>query len=40
VEDLRLFFRVGLELASGADWPTWSPNAEFRAIREQRLGVR
>jgi len=40
VEDLRLFFRVGLDLASGADWPTWSRAAEFRAIREQRLGAR
>jgi Zn-dependent M28 family amino/carboxypeptidase len=37
IEDLRLFFRVGYELANTSEWPTWSPDAEFRAVRERRL---
>jgi Zn-dependent M28 family amino/carboxypeptidase len=37
VEDLRLFFRVGHELANTDVWPTWSVDAEFRAVRERRL---
>lgn len=40
VEDLRLFFRVGHELANTSEWPRWSADAEFRAVREQRLGKR
>lgn len=39
VEDLRLFYRVGAELAGAAPWPAWSEGAEFRAIREQRLAA-
>jgi len=37
VEDLRLFLRVGAELAGDGAWPTWSEDAEFRSVREQRL---
>ncbi len=39
VEDLRLFYRVGAELAGAVRWPTWSAGAEFRAIRERRLAA-
>jgi Zn-dependent M28 family amino/carboxypeptidase len=37
VEDTRLLFGVGLEVANGRTWPTWNPGSEFRARREQSL---
>ncbi len=37
VEDLRLFYRVGLAVAGGAFWPSWYEGNEFRAIREESL---
>lgn len=39
IDDLRLFYRVGADLAGSAPWPTWSEGAEFRAIRERRLAA-
>jgi Zn-dependent M28 family amino/carboxypeptidase len=35
VDDTRLLFGVGLEVANGDTWPTWSPGSEFRSAREQ-----
>jgi Zn-dependent M28 family amino/carboxypeptidase len=35
VEDTQLMFHVGLEVANGDTWPTWSPGSEFRSAREQ-----
>ena len=32
-DDLEFLYRMGRELAAGADWPTWSPTSEFRARR-------
>jgi Zn-dependent M28 family amino/carboxypeptidase len=37
VEDLRLYFLVGLEVANGSKWPTWRPGTEFKATREATL---
>ena len=37
VEDLRLLFRVGYELATTPLWPEWYPGTEFRARREESL---
>ena len=37
VADTRLLFRVGLDVANGAVWPTWKPGTEFRARREEML---
>jgi Zn-dependent M28 family amino/carboxypeptidase len=37
VDDTRLLFRVGLEVANGQTWPTWKPGTEFRARREAML---
>ena len=34
VDDARLLFGVGLEVANGSEWPTWKPGSEFRARRE------
>jgi Zn-dependent M28 family amino/carboxypeptidase len=39
VDDTRLLFGVGLEVANGDVWPTWSPTSEFSA-RRQRTGER
>lgn len=40
VDDTRLLFRVGLEVANGDRWPEWNPGTEFRARREQMLRPR
>ena len=37
VDDTRLLFRVSLDVANGATWPTWKPGTEFRARRERML---
>lgn len=34
VEDLRLLFMVGLDVADSGAWPTWRSGNEFEAIRE------
>jgi len=28
VEDTRLLFRVGLDVANGVNWPTWNAGSE------------
>ncbi|KQN25557.1 peptidase M28 [Sphingomonas sp. Leaf33] len=33
--DLRLYYRVGRELAGGKDWPNWVKGDEFRSIRDR-----
>ncbi|HYH82917.1 MAG TPA: M20/M25/M40 family metallo-hydrolase [Longimicrobium sp.] len=37
VDDTRLLFRVGTDVANGDRWPEWNPGTEFRARREQML---
>ncbi len=37
VQDVKLFYRLGRELANSAVWPNWHPNDEFRAIRDKSL---
>ncbi|HEX8241991.1 MAG TPA: M20/M25/M40 family metallo-hydrolase [Longimicrobium sp.] len=37
VDDSRLLFRVGLDVANGSVWPQWNPGTEFRAARERML---
>lgn len=37
VEDARLLFRVGYEVAHGDVWPEWKPGTEFKARREAML---
>ncbi len=39
LEDMETFFRTGLEIANGDDWPNWKADSEFRAKRDaQRPG--
>ncbi|HET7234132.1 MAG TPA: M20/M25/M40 family metallo-hydrolase [Longimicrobium sp.] len=40
VDDTRLLFRVGVDVANGDRWPEWNPGTEFRARRQQMLGPR
>lgn len=35
MRELRLFYRIGRELAEGDAWPNWNEGDEFRAIRDQ-----
>ena len=35
LRELRIFYRIGRELAMSADWPEWNQGEEFRAIRER-----
>jgi len=37
VADVQLYFSVGAVVAGSDEWPKWSPNSEFRAIRESSL---
>lgn len=37
LQDVRLFYRLGRELADSTIWPNWHPNDEFRAIRDKSL---
>ncbi|HEX6748356.1 MAG TPA: M28 family peptidase [Longimicrobium sp.] len=40
VDDTRLLFRVGIDVANGTTWPQWNPGTEFRAARERMLHPR
>ncbi|MDX1674208.1 MAG: M28 family metallopeptidase [Longimicrobiales bacterium] len=40
VEDLRLLFLVGYDVAESETWPTWNEGNEFRATRQEMLGTR
>jgi Zn-dependent M28 family amino/carboxypeptidase len=35
VQDLKIYFRIGRELADSNAWPNWYPTAEFRTIRDR-----
>jgi Zn-dependent M28 family amino/carboxypeptidase len=39
VEDVRLFFRVGLRVCTEPAWPEWMPGTEFKAAREAMLAA-
>jgi Zn-dependent M28 family amino/carboxypeptidase len=34
VDDARLLFHVGYDLANSASWPSWNGNSEFKKVRE------
>ncbi|WP_257544891.1 M20/M25/M40 family metallo-hydrolase [Sphingopyxis sp. DBS4] len=40
VQDIRIFYRIGDELARSAKWPQWRPGSEFKAIRDQSAAAR
>ncbi len=35
VEDAKLLYRVGLNLANSQEWPKWNEGSEFKAVREK-----
>jgi hypothetical protein len=34
VQDAKLLYKVGLNLANTNEWPGWNEGSEFKAIRE------
>jgi Zn-dependent M28 family amino/carboxypeptidase len=34
VQDAKLLYQVGLDLANAREWPTWNSDSEFKSIRE------
>ncbi len=36
-QDIELYFRIGIEVADGNEWPEWYEGNEFRSIREYSL---
>jgi len=38
IQDLTVYFAIGLEVADSDAWPQWYEGNEFRAIREHSLG--
>ena len=39
-EDANLLHMLGRDLANSSDWPDWSPDSEFRALRDSTAGER
>jgi Zn-dependent M28 family amino/carboxypeptidase len=37
LEDLKLFFKTGLDVANSSDWPNWKEGAEFKAKRDEQM---
>ena len=35
LQDLQLYYDVGLDVANSSRWPNWRADSEFRAIRDQ-----
>jgi Zn-dependent M28 family amino/carboxypeptidase len=40
VEDAKLLFRVGTNLANSEAWPAWNADSEFKSIRELSLKIK
>jgi Zn-dependent M28 family amino/carboxypeptidase len=34
-QDVQLLHNLGRDLANSRDWPNWSPDSEFRGVRDQ-----
>ena len=39
-EDDQLLHNLGRDLANSREWPNWSPDSEFRAIRDKSAAER
>jgi len=39
-EDVQLLHNLGRDLANSRDWPNWSPDSEFRSVRDKSAGER
>lgn len=40
IDDAEMLFALGYRLASGAEWPNWSQDSEFRAKRDESAAQR
>ena len=38
MQDMTVWFRIGVELAYSNAWPEWNEGTEFKAIRDATLG--
>jgi Zn-dependent M28 family amino/carboxypeptidase len=38
LEDMKMYFQTGLEVANSDDWPNWKEGTEFRATRDAQMG--
>lgn len=38
MQDISVWFRIGLELAYSNDWPQWNEGTEFKAVRDSMMG--
>lgn len=36
-QDAEFYFRLGVKIGNSSDWPQWSENSEFRAVREKDM---
>ena len=36
-QDAEFYFRLGVKIGNSSEWPQWSENSEFRAIREKDM---
>jgi Zn-dependent M28 family amino/carboxypeptidase len=39
LHEIRVYYRIGRDLATSRDWPNWNPGDEFRAIRDRSLAA-
>ena len=39
VEDLRVFFQLGVQVANASSYPEWKPGTEFKARRDSMMGA-
>ncbi len=37
VEDLKVYYAVGMTLADSDTWPNWYKDSEFRALRDKTM---
>jgi Zn-dependent M28 family amino/carboxypeptidase len=37
LEDMEMYFKTGLDIANGNDWPNWKEGTEFRAARDAQM---
>ncbi len=40
LEDIKLFFKTGLDVANSNAWPEWKEGAEFKAKRDEQMSTR
>lgn len=39
LEDMKMYFKTGLDVANSTDWPNWKEGSEFKAARDAQMGA-